>query len=294
MKNDLKKKFLDILFEPEEDVVEESEITEVRGLKTNTTKETKTIKASELIYGQKETKPLIQKEVKSSNSFINLDIKETKKEEPKPEVKADLSDTYELKHHISPIFGNIENKKAKKEEIVKKPAVSQNAINPKEYTGIVLSPIFGYDNTSADKARVDFMKNKKKDSALLTSETSYGHEVKEVKPYEETISLFDEPFDEPIVKDEVFEEPFTTEIKVIDIEGEPIEEVEEEYDEPEEIKSFELEDLDDLNAFADEKYVEDVKKELLEEDEKQVKLDIDSISSTNSKSFIDDLLGDKD
>lgn len=275
MKNDLKKKFLDILFEPEEEseVVVEEELKEVRGLRTTPVKEERreTVKPNRT--------PETTKRVVTSNSFINLDKVEDKKEEIKTrEVNVDLSDTYELKHHISPIFGNIETKTTKKEETVKKPSVSASIPNNKDYTGIVLSPIFGYDNTSAEKARVDFMKNKKKDSALLTKNIYENEEVKEVKLHEETISLFDEPFDEPEISEEVFNEPFTSEIKVIDIEGEPIEEVKEEYEE-EAIKSYELDDLDELTSFDD----EDIKK------------DASKVTySSNARSFIDDLLGDKD
>lgn len=275
MKNDLKKKFLDILFEPEEEseVVVEEELKEVRGLRTTPVKEERreTVKPNRT--------PETTKRVVTSNSFINLDKVEDKKEEIKTkEVNVDLSDTYELKHHISPIFGNIETKTTKKEEIVKKPSVSVSIPNNKDYTGIVLSPIFGYDNTSAEKARVDFMKNKKKDSALLTKNIYENEEVKEVKLHEETISLFDEPFDEPEISEEVFNEPFTSEIKVIDIEGEPIEEVKEEYEE-EAIKSYELDDLDELTSFEDEDIKEDTSKVTY---------------SSNARSFIDDLLGDKD
>lgn len=293
MKNDLKKKFLDILFEPEDEmVIEDNDVSEVKGLKSAPVKEvkreevkpSKNVKATDLMYG-------------NSNSFINLETKEVKKE-VKPEPKEVTQEAYEFKQqNISPIFGNIDPKHVKKEE-PKKPVTSQTTINTKDYQGIIFSPIFGYDNSSAEKARVDFIKNKNKDSALLKKKVENYEEVRVVEPKEETISLFDEPFDEPLIDEEVFKEPFTTEIKVIDIEGEPIEEVEEEYDEPlEEISSYELEDLDVLDNLGNEEFIEEIKQETSMDETDEIKMaefDMDSISSANAKSFIDDLLGDKD
>ena len=288
MKNDLKKKFLDMLFEPEEpDEIEEAPIDDVRLSKPkeekpvdNHEKVSQSLKAEDILYGTGE--------VKVNKSFIDYqEISQPSTNtyhEVREDALTDMSETYELKRHISPIFGETEPKKVKKEETVKKPTVSTPINTGKsDYTGVVLSPIFGYDNASADKARTDFVKNKKRDSSMLRQPTKLAapKTLKVNELYEEPISLFEEPF-ESETKVETNDEPFTSEIKVIDIEGEPIEEVKEEY-EQETVKPFEVNDLDDLDIYKTENEVEE------NVEEKAV-----DVSTGDNSGFIDDLLGDKD
>ena len=292
MKNDLKKKFLDILFEPEEeDIVEESPMSEVNRTKVSHEKKTneevkvsKAPKANDILYGDGAKE--------ANKAFINYkeSTRQTIPETPKyvkEEKVADLSETYELKRHISPIFGETEEKvTGRKEEVIKKPVAPMPSMNKGDYTNVVLSPIFGYDSASADKARTDFVKNKRKDSAILRETVKpAGKTAKVEELYDEPISLFEEPFDIED-KDERKDEPFTSEIKVIDVEGEPIEEVKEEDDEEDEnIRSFEVNGLDDLDMYSE-------KKETVQY--VSPKEEIKDYSSANAKSFIDDLLGDKD
>ena len=198
MKSDLKKRFLDILFEPDEPEVREPET------KVKPQTPPKTIDAKEILYQEKP----------KNSSFINLEEKSPKKkEEPKPstiqkveEVKPKLikddDKNYVIKYNVSPIFGMVEQKKTEK-KIVKKD--SKSTVNPSKYTsneyiGGVISPIFGYDTEEADKAREIFETENK-----VEEEPTQNDEVDEIDLYEAPIDIF-EDFEEPYVDETVFEE----------------------------------------------------------------------------------------
>ena len=71
----------------------------------------------------------------------------------------------------------------------------------KEFTGGVISPIFGYDSKEADKAREIFEVNKDKDEKEDSEDV-----VDDIDLYDEPISLFEEDFEEPYVDETVFNE----------------------------------------------------------------------------------------
>lgn len=149
--SDIKKKFLDILFEPETEEIEaEAPLVDVKvekpikeeKVETIDNKEKETVKtpnAKDILYG-KQDKP---------SSFI--DYFEVPKVEKYVEEKPE---TYEMKENVSPIFGPISQKERKKKTASEKDiqkAVTSTSTN--EYTGIVLSPIYGYDSGKANDAR---------------------------------------------------------------------------------------------------------------------------------------------
>lgn len=219
MKNDLKKKFLDILFEPidEEEIVVESELTDVIKPKTE-------VKTVNKIPSADVTPNEVKKEVKAS-SFINIDVPKIKKEEPKSILNV-LEEEFILDNNVSPIFG-LDKKKQTPHPAQPKQVEKTVSQTYQEFTGQVISPIFGLDNSKANDARVSFnegetVKEPKEVNTDVTDELElFDTDLEEVKLYEEPISLFDEPFDLPKVNEEVFNEPFTAEMKIIN-EEEPI------------------------------------------------------------------------
>ena len=146
----IKQRFLDILFEDEDDEEE---------VRKPSSKETR-VKASDLLYGKKEVnevtekkeekieKPIVKKE--SESAFINYDQKASKEE--KKDIK--LEEIYVAQPALSPIFGNIEkeNDKKKKDEVI---SVDYASIEKpgSNYLGTVLSPIYGYDTITANDVR---------------------------------------------------------------------------------------------------------------------------------------------
>ena len=130
MKSDIKKKFIDILFEPEEDDEEEVYVrpkAEPKPVK----KQEKTVKAADILYRKPER-----------SAFIDLDDKKKKKEEKKePE---NVYGDYEFSSQISPIFGVI---KENKPEIKKSSASVNESLTSRpdsSHLEIITSPIFGY------------------------------------------------------------------------------------------------------------------------------------------------------
>ena len=163
----IKQRFLDILFEDEDDEEE---------VRKPSNKETR-VKASDLLYGKKETnevnekkeekieKPIVKKE--SESAFINYDQKASKEE--KKDIK--LEEIYVAQPALSPIFGNIEkeNDKKKKDEVI---SVDYASIEKpgSNYLGTVLSPIYGYDTITANDARskLDVKKEEKEEQLEKT------------------------------------------------------------------------------------------------------------------------------
>lgn len=200
MKNDFKKRFLDILFEPDE--TEEEKVEEV---KPQPKTSVKTLDAKEVLYQEKP----------KNSSFINLEENTPKKkevvkpqekpkvEEVKPKLIKDDDKNYVIKDNVSPIFGMVEQKKSEK-KIVKKDLKS--TINPSKYTsneyiGGIISPIFGYDTEQADKAREVFEQdNIKEEENVVENDV-----VDEIDLYEAPIDMF-EDFEEPYVDETIFEE----------------------------------------------------------------------------------------
>ena len=128
MKNDIKKKFIDILFEPEED--EEEIFEKPKAAEKPARKQENTVKAKDILYRKSE-----------GSAFINLD--EKKKPEEK-KVEDDHID-YEFSSQISPIFGLI---KENKPEISSSPSASPSETvlskPDSSHLEIITSPFYGY------------------------------------------------------------------------------------------------------------------------------------------------------
>lgn len=142
--SDITKKFLDILFEPEAEEVEaEAPLKDIKennkDIKNISKQQTKSPNVKDVLYG-KQNKP---------SSFI--DYFEVPKTEKK--VVEETSETYEMREKISPIFGPITQKEKKKKQVPEKDIQKAVTVSTSEYTGIVISPIFGYDVAKANDAR---------------------------------------------------------------------------------------------------------------------------------------------
>lgn len=123
----IKKKFLDILFENDDDYVKEAEQeTEEKPTTIRKKKTEGTIKAKEVLYRKPKT-----------SAFIDLD------EPAKPVKEEESKDGFEFSTQISPIFGMVNEKN-------KKTAVKQNAdetmtVKPEtSHLDTITSPIYGY------------------------------------------------------------------------------------------------------------------------------------------------------
>lgn len=202
MKGDLKKKFLDILFEQDPEDEEYSEPKQVKEEKRESVKENKNVpSAKEVLYQDKKQSSFIDYEEAPKKK-----IEEVKKEKPavkkieQPAVKDDDRD-YVIKGNVSPIFGEIEEPRKEKKIIKSDKAahINPSIYSTKEFTGGVISPIFGYDSKEADKAREIFEVNRE-------SADEIEDVVNDIDLYEEPISLFEEDFEEPYVDETVFDE----------------------------------------------------------------------------------------
>ena len=134
--SDIKKRVLDLLFESDNEEVAID--APLKDLTTNKKKESSTsLKAKDVLYGNSEFNP----------SFIDY--------EPKPIIKkAQKEEKYEMHSNISPIFGPLSEAKTAKaitSEIDTKKATESKTTN--EYSGVVISPIYGYDSSKANSAR---------------------------------------------------------------------------------------------------------------------------------------------
>lgn len=135
--SDIKKRVLDLLFESDSEEVTID--APLKDLTTNKKKESSSaMKAKDVLYGDKEFNP----------SFIDYEPKTiTKKVQQKQEK-------YELKSNISPIFGVLSEAKTAKaitSEIDTKKATESN--NANDYLNVIISPIYGYDDSKANSAR---------------------------------------------------------------------------------------------------------------------------------------------
>lgn len=157
MKDDLKKRFYDILFEPEEDeVVADAPLQDVRPRKTVVPHP---IKASDVLYKQPE-KPKPER----PSPFINYEEKDIKPygNRVEPEKPAEEEEeTYTRVPTISPIYGIIQDKPEEvktvevDDSLLKKPSDS--------HLGTVLSPIYGFGSNDDLEDTVGFSLNKKDD-----------------------------------------------------------------------------------------------------------------------------------
>lgn len=204
MKGDLKKKFLDILFEQDPEDEEYSEPKQIKEEKKEVVKENKTVpSAREVLYQDKKQSSFIDYEEtpKKKTEEVKKEAAPVKKA-VQPVVKDDDKD-YVIKGNVSPIFGEIEEPKKEKKVVKSDKAARMNPsiYSTKEFTGGVISPIFGYDSKEADKAREIFEVNKDKDEKEDSEDV-----VDDIDLYDEPISLFEEDFEEPYVDETVFNE----------------------------------------------------------------------------------------
>ena len=136
MRSDIKKKFIDILFEPEED--EEEVYVKPKAEHKPVKKQEKTVRAADILYRKPE-----------KSAFIDLDDPKKKPEKKEPE---NVYGDYEFSSQISPIFGVI---KENKPEITASVSVNESLTNRPDssHLEIITSPIYGYGS------REDFEKD---------------------------------------------------------------------------------------------------------------------------------------
>lgn len=231
MKEDIKKKFLDILFETEDD---EEEVVVDEPLKDVKLEEKTTpLKASDLLYNRKQ-----------SISFLNIEKKEETKTPEKPR------ETYNVKPNLSPMFGIVDNLKDDEvEEIV--PVEEEKPVNMTgplkkthdSYLGTIISPIYGYDvkndlsntmNLSIHKVESDYESieiEEEKPTSYYNKYNDYLEGNKNPFDYEGHPNyIIEEPLEDILEKDD-FEE--------LNVEEEPEEVIEEEVVEEDEYAEVE-------------------------------------------------------
>ena len=173
MKSNIKKRFIDILFEPEDyDEEEEIEVEEpVVERKTpvqQTVKEENPLKAKDILYRKSE-----------KSAFIDLDIKKEVKSE-----KEERKNDYEFSSQISPIFGVLrENDGTSSKKIIS--PVKEEMINKPDssHLEIITSPIYGYgrgeDEVKAETPVESYPNNNRDEEELhrlYDSERDYGYD----------------------------------------------------------------------------------------------------------------------
>ncbi|MDO4500713.1 MAG: hypothetical protein Q4B60_05490 [Erysipelotrichaceae bacterium] len=157
----IKQKFLDILFEPENEE-EERKLKETEKKKSENSLSAKdllykTNKETDLVSPKPAPQPVKQAPVtpKPSPTFINYN-KEKEIEIPKI-VEETKEEIYVSRPNLSPIFGDMDASNPKKKKNENKTVNATFAATDKpssSYLGIVLSPIYGYDTLKANEERV--------------------------------------------------------------------------------------------------------------------------------------------
>ncbi len=164
---DIRKKFIDILFEPEEDE-EETVVTKPEPKKeAEVKKEVQVEKPVAAVEEKKDRNTIQAKEIMYKNSsFANIELE--KKDIPLKKAENDNYE-YEALPNISPIFGVIDEKNAKTKEVVSKVDTNQTMKPESSYLGTVISPFYGYDEEKANEERMNILAkiSKKKDDDLM-------------------------------------------------------------------------------------------------------------------------------
>jgi len=247
MREDIKKKFLDILFEPEEvekreRVVAKAPLEDVRPKRTEEVKK---------------VEPTPQVQVKKT-AFINVDNSSKDEEDINIEIsqikeKINNKD-YEFTQNISPIFGVVDKpKKADEPKVLTDD--SQTSKPSSSYLGTIISPIFGYD---ANKSTNTF-ENYKEEMDGLRNRHSSNEESSD--PFDDTMSLNrnsfkEEVVDNTVINEEHIEEEVKTEDRIDDIVNiEP----EDEYYSPDDEQLFKELSISDI--FKTEEEIKDNKEE---------------------------------
>lgn len=207
MKEEIKKKFLDILFETEEEgeVVIDEPIKEVKLEE----KVPATAEAQKFLYNKKQP-----------NSFISVD-----KRERRENKKSEVSSRYEIKPNISPMFGVVGKNSEPIVPDAKISNVSNNIKKSKEsYLGTIISPIYGYD------VKNDFSNTM--NLSIHKVDDSYEEKAEEPAK-EEPVSYYDK-------NNDIMEKSNNDNLATKDIDGYIY------YEKKEEPKSFEFDDNDFL------------------------------------------------
>lgn len=127
----LKEKFIDILFEDDDDETEISD-EEIEAVK-ETKKSESTIKAKDILYRKSSVSP-----------FVNLT--EDKPEKPFSIEEKIAEETYEMSSQISPIFGLIKENKKTVVNLGKEVTKAQVNKPADSHLDIITSPIYGFGN----------------------------------------------------------------------------------------------------------------------------------------------------
>lgn len=135
---DLKKKFIDILFEDEIDEDEISEVTSFEEKKMAAVQRAASrpiddspIKAKDILYRKSNSSP-----------FVNLNENVKSVYQPKEEYK---NEEYEMSSQISPIFGLIRENKTKSSTNIAPEITEAQTNKPSDsHLDIITSPIYGY------------------------------------------------------------------------------------------------------------------------------------------------------
>lgn len=136
----IKKKFLDILFEPDDE-----EEKKVQKSNTSVNNDNAPLKATDLLYGKKTSK---------SSAFINLADEVNKEDNTEDVSNSEEKPFYTSSPNLSPIFGNIDSNKKKKTFSTNGAVDFAYTDKPNgNYLDMVMSPIYGYDTNSANEAR---------------------------------------------------------------------------------------------------------------------------------------------
>lgn len=280
--SDIKKKFLDILFEQETEEIEaEAPLVDVKvekkeEVKHNEKKESiKSPNVKDVLYG-KQDKP---------SSFIDY-FEVPKREKPVDTVN---EAPYEMRDNVSPIFGPITQKEKKKKTATEKEIQKAVSSATQEYTGIVISPIYGYDTSKANDARKQLLNKPQKiedtgdylydfdepafeipEDMTETIKEAIQEAVVELNPSSNPI--IEQNIQEEIVEEQTSEDVYEDPIEELnfenDIQEEPYEEpqVEEEVVEEPVVEEDGLEEVQNIfDSF--EEPVEEIKEETFEEPE---------------------------
>lgn len=130
MIDDVKKKFIDILFESDSDDEEEQEQEET--VVSSNVKTSSPIKAEDILYRKSKTNTFIDLNASVNHTINSVNDSFGSKEE------------YELSSHISPMFGLIDNSNTKKQTVSKEISDKMSKLPNGSSLNIVTSPIYGY------------------------------------------------------------------------------------------------------------------------------------------------------
>lgn len=144
---DLKKKFIDILFEeddPEKEVLEDSYYSEPVG--KHSSGANNTVTNNNVVNDVKqETVKNVQHAYRRGDKSAFIDLKDSKKEEA-PLSQNKIKEEYEMSSQLSPIFGVIKENKRREITIDKNIEEYQTNKPSDSHLDIITSPIYGYGN----------------------------------------------------------------------------------------------------------------------------------------------------